>query len=69
MQNSQPHTHILQSVTSLMSLTSSATEGSPQGQQKNTLQKKIFGLSIFLFAQNLWHAVMKNANIHYAHRR
>ena len=31
--------------------------------------EKIFGLSIFLFAQNLWHAVMKNANIHYAHRR
>ena len=28
------------------------------------LQEKIFGLSIFLFAQNLWHDVMKNGNLH-----
>ena len=28
-------------------------------------EEKIFGLSIFLFAQNLWLAVMKNGNIHY----
>jgi hypothetical protein len=31
-----------------------------QGQQKASLQKKIFGLSIFLFALELWRAVMKN---------
>ena len=27
-------------------------------------QEKIFGLSIFLFAQNLWRAVMKNGNLY-----
>ena len=40
-----------------------------KGQQKASLHKKIFGLSIFIFAQNLWHAVIKNANTRYAHRR
>ena len=28
------------------------------------LQEKIFGLSIFLFAQNLWYAVTKNGNLY-----
>ena len=28
------------------------------------LQEKIFGLSIFLFAQNWWRAVMKNGNLY-----
>ena len=37
--------------------------------QKASLQKKIFGLSIFIFAQNLWRAVMKNGDIQYAHHR
>ena len=83
-QNSPPHTHFLQYATSLvslmsfkslMSLTSPQTAGLPKAvvdakeQQKASLQKKIFGLSIFLFAQNLWRAVMKNGDIQYAHRR
>ena len=59
----------LMSFKSLMSLTSPTTAGLPKavvdakGQQKASLQEKIFGLSIFLFAQNLWHAVMKNGNL------
>ena len=65
----------LMSFKSLMSLTSHATEGLPKAvvdakeQQKASLQKKTFGLSIFLFAQNLGRDVMKNGDIHYAHRR
>ena len=71
-QNSPPHTHFLQyatSLMSLMSLTSPTTAGLPKTvvdakeQQKASLQKKIFGLSIFIFAQNLWHAVMKNGDL------
>ena len=49
-----------------MSLTSpTATAGLPPGQQQAPpLQEKIFGLSIFIFAQNLWRAVMKNGNLY-----
>ena len=33
------------------------------------LYEKIFGLSIFLFAQNLWYAVTKNDDSDSSHRR
>ena len=33
-------------------------------KKASPLQKKIFGLSIFLFAQNLWLAVMKNGDLY-----
>ena len=39
-------------------------QGCPQGNKRHPpLQEKIFGLSIFLFAQNLWRAVMKNGDL------
>ena len=72
MQNFPPHTHFLQSATSLQSLKSPLSfmfllrkQDCHQGNKRYPpLQEKIFGLSIFLFAQNLWRAVMKNGNLY-----